>query len=55
MIATTMPITIVERCHGWEPTSHPSTGPEHITAATITVKSTPAVAGLSPSPRTRKG
>ena len=43
-IADTMVSTIVERCHGWAPTSQPSVGPAAITASTISVSSRPAVA-----------
>ena len=47
--------TIVERCQGCAPTSHPRIGPEAMIATTIRVSSRPAVAGERPSPRTKKG
>ena len=47
--------TIVERCHGWLPTSQPSVGPAAITASTISVSSRPAVSGDWSSPRTKYG
>ena len=47
--------TIVERCHGWAPTSQPSTGPAAMIATTIRVSRRPAVAGERPSPRTKNG
>ncbi len=54
-MAETMVRTIVDRCHGWLPTSQPSTGPAAITASTISVSSTPAVASDWCSPLTKNG
>ena len=55
MIASTIPSTSVERCHGCTVIRQPSTGPALITASTISVSSRPAVPSLRPSPWTKNG
>ena len=54
-IASTMPITRLERCHGWRVMTRASSGPATIRATTMIVSSAPAAAGDNPSPRTKNG